>query len=92
MILSPGPVKVIIEPMELQPRFSLAPRLRVVHQAFRYARYNSPRAHSVFRERDLSPSPSLPCAFASPSGTRTRFGLDLSPDSLAVWTFHLRYS
>ena len=36
-----------------------------MHQGFRYARYNSPRALSVFRERDLSPSPSLPCAFTS---------------------------
>jgi len=31
------------------------------------------------------PSPSLLCAFAFSSGTRTRFGPDLSPNSPAVW-------
>jgi len=34
----------------------------------------------------------LLCAFAFPSGTRTCFGPDLSPNSLAVWTSHLQYT
>ena len=54
--------------------------------------YDSPRALQAFRERGLFPPLFLPYALAFPSGTRPRFGPDLSPNSLAAWTFHLRYT
>jgi len=86
--LSPGPGEGHRRTHAIEPFFSLFPS----PQDSRYARYYSPRAFQAFRERGLFPSLFLPCAFAFPSGTRTRFGPDLSPNSLAAQTFHLRYT
>jgi len=89
--LSPGPGEGHRRTHAIEPLFPLFPfaylRLKTC-----YARYDFPSgAPGLSETRPLSLS-LLPCAFAFPSGARTSFGPDLSRNSLAVWTVHLRYN
>ena len=76
--------------------FSFVPSHLIQHHTSGSRRAISCHTHTHTHTLSLSlPCPfarSVLCAFAFPSGTRTRFGSDLSPNSLAVWTFHLQYN
>jgi len=89
--LSPGPGEGYRRTHATQPLLSLFP--------FAYHRLEplvTPVMIPLVRFRPFENAASfplfLPCAFAFPLGTRTRFGPDLSPNSLAAWTVHLRYN